>query len=135
MTYYNISKILEIMKNYHIYHDNLTTDNKDYASVGVTVYGIEATLPKPQGGTSDVTATEALKGIDDLPIFSLMRTDKKYIDDRLCRITDKLDIEITALRLEGLTIRDIGVATGLSKSHVQRKLVDIATIIKNGTSF
>ncbi len=131
MTYYDIPKILEIMKEYHIYRANMPDGNKEYASVGVTVYDEEAILPRANT-ISDVTANEALRGIDELPIFAQMRTDMKYIDDRLDRVTDKKDIEILALRLEGLTIRDIGASTGLSKSNVHRKLVNIATIIKMG---
>src|SRR5690625_4529231 len=109
MTYYDIPKILEIMKEYHIYRANMPDGNKEYASVGVTVYDEEAILPRANT-ISDVTANEALRGIDELPIFAQMRTDMKYIDDRLDRVTDKKDIEILALRLEGLTIRDIGAS-------------------------
>lgn len=130
MAYYDISRVLEIMENYHIYIANLQEITKDYASVGVAQYGIEATLPKAQGTTSDVVATEALRDIDELPLFAQMRTDVKYIDDRLDRVTSKLDVEILALRLEGLTVRDIGIATGYSKTHVHRKLVNIAKCLK-----
>lgn len=130
---YTVGKILDIMKNYHVYKGNLQIDAKRYASVGVAQYGIEASLPKAQGGNSDVVATEALRGMDELPMFALMRTDVKYIDDRLYRVTDEADIEILGLRLEGQTIRDIGAITGFSKSKVHRRLVNIAKIIQCGT--
>jgi len=127
MTYYDTTKVLDILKNYHIYMANVSNvDNRDYASVGVTVYDEEATLPRANK-ISDVTANEALKGIDELPLFAQMRTDIKYIDDRLDRVTD--NIEILGLRLEGLSVCDISVAVGYSKSHVHRKLVDIAESI------
>lgn len=127
---YNITEILEIMKDYHIYIANLQEATKYYASVGVAQYGIEASMPKAQGHTSDVVATEALRDIDELPVFAQMRTDVKYINDRLDRVEGKLCKEILGLRLEGMSIRDIGLVVGKSKTHVHRLLIKIAEYIK-----
>lgn len=129
MTYYDTSKVLEIMENYHIYMANITgSPEREYSSVGVTVYDEEAILPRANT-ISDVTANEALRGIDELPVFAQMRTDLKYINDRLDRVTVKRDIEILGLRLEGLSVRDIALAVGISKTHVHRRLVNIAECI------
>lgn len=133
MTYYNTSKVLQIIKDYHVYKVNIANACKrDYASVGVTAYNEEATLPRANT-ISDVTANEALRGIDELPVVSQMRTDIKYLEDRLDRVTDEIEIEILALRMEGLSASDIGAITLYSTRQIHRKLVDIAKLI-NGTN-
>src|SRR5699024_1868085 len=133
MTYYNTSKVLQIIKDYHIYKANISDMHKrDYASVGVTAYNEEAALPRANT-ISDVTANEALRGIDDLPVVAQMRTDIKYLEDRLDRVTDDIEIEILALRMEGLSASDIGAITLYSTRQIHRKLVDIAKLI-DGTN-
>lgn len=124
MTYYNTKRILTIMKNYHIYASQQPIE-KQYASVGVSVI-----TDMPSGNTlSDVTANAALRGIDELPIHTQMRTDKKYLDDRVYRITDYADREVLTLRLEGMSIRDIGINIGKSKTYINNKLIKIAGLI------
>lgn len=127
MSYYTTKKVLEIIENYQLYKSNLSS-SREYASVGVSQYGIEATLPKGNN-ISNVVELEAIRGIEELPYFAAIRTDVKYLDDRLGRVTDNLDIEILGLRLEGMTVRDIAAVTGYSKTHIHRKLVKIAEII------
>src|SRR5699024_3705995 len=101
MTYYNTSKVLQIIKDYHVYKTNIANACvRDYASAGVTADTEESTLPRTNK-ISDVTANEALRGIDDLPVVAQMRTDIKYLEDRLDRVTDEIEIEILALRMEG----------------------------------
>src|SRR5690625_203632 len=133
MTYYNTSKVLQIIKDYHVYKVNIANACKrDYASQGVTEYHEEAELPQATT-LSDVTANEALRGIDELPVVAQMRTDVKYLEDRLDRVTDDIEIDILALRMEGLSASDIGAITLYSTRQIHRKLVDIAKLI-NGTN-
>src|SRR5699024_6633265 len=133
MTYYNTSEVLQIIKNYHLYKANIAhACARDSASVGVTAYNGEATLPRANT-ISDVTENEALRGIDELPVVAQMRTDVKYLEDRLDRVTDDIEIEILALRMEGLSASDIGAITLYSTRQIHRKLVDIAKLI-NGTN-
>src|SRR5699024_11701187 len=111
MTYYNTSEVLQIIKDYHLYKDNIANACvRDYASVGVTAYNEEATPPRANT-ISDVTANEALMGIDELPVVAQMRTDVKYLEDRLDRVTDDIEVEILALRREGLSASDLGAIT------------------------
>src|SRR5699024_11029920 len=133
MTYYNTSKVLQIIKDYHLYKANIANPCvRDYASVGVTASNEEATLPRANT-MSAVTAKEALRRIDELPDVDQMRTDIKYLEDRLDRVTDEIEIEILALRMEGLSASDIGAITLYSTRQIHRKLVNIAKLI-NGTN-
>src|SRR5699024_8381036 len=133
MTYYNTSEVLQIIKDYHVYKANIAdTCKRDYASVGVTAYNEEATLPRANT-ISDVTANEAIRDMGELPVIAQMRTDIKYLEDRLDRVTDDIEVEILALRMEGLSASDIGAITLYSTRQIHRKLVDIAKLI-NGTN-
>lgn len=123
---YSIEKILEIMENYQIYKGNLEDTEKDYASVGVSII---TDMPRANS-ISNVVEREALRDIEELPAFALMRTDKKYLDDRLDRIEDNLHINILALRMEGLKIREIAYDVGYSKTHIHRLLIKIAETIR-----
>lgn len=132
MTYYTTEKVLEIIKDYQVYKGNMQEGDKGYSSVGVAQYGIEATMPKAQGTTSDVVANEAIKQVGESLVIASMRTDAKYLEDRLYRVEDEILKEILALRMEGHTIRDIAEVTLYSKSNVHKLLVKIAKIIKSG---
>src|SRR5699024_552409 len=122
MTYYTTKKVLEIMENYQTYKQAIQCFRKEYASVGVAMGGIESVMPKAQGGTSDVVANEALRQIETTKYHADIQTDMKYLEDRLDRVTDSIEIEILALRMEGHSIRDIASITLYSKSHVHRML-------------
>lgn len=128
---YEIEDILRIMKDYNINRSNINNESDDYASVGVSVYGIEASLPSGNG-TSDQVANEAIRMISEVPLFRMIRTDMKYIEDRLDRVTSGRHQEVMYHRLDGMTIRDIAKVTDYSKSHIHRLLVEVAKCI-NGT--
>src|SRR5699024_7444412 len=116
-----------------VYKTNIANACKrDYASVGVTAYNEEATLPRANT-ISDVTANEALSSIDELPVFTRMCTDVKYLEDRLDRMTVDIEIEILDLRMESLSASDIRAITLYSTRQIHRKLVNIAKLI-NGTN-
>src|SRR5699024_3788446 len=133
MTYYNTSEVLDIIKNYQIYKSNINnTHVRDSARVGVTVYSEEATLPRANV-ISDVKGTEAIRDMGELPVIAQMRTDINSLEDTLDRVTDDIEFEILALRMEGLIASDIGAITLYSTRQIHRKLVDIAKLI-NGTN-
>lgn len=127
MTYYSVDKILEIMKDYHVNRRNLN-ESKDYASVGVTMYGIESSLPRGNG-TSDQVANEALRMIDEPEHFKTIRSDMKYLEDRLYRINNAGHQAILSHRMSGSTIREISKLTGTARSSVDRALIKIAMCI------
>lgn len=129
MTYYSIPKILEIMKDYHKYISAIEDYKKEYASVGVGQYGIEASLPKGNN-ISNPVEQEALKQMDDIKYYADIRTNMKYLEDRLDRVQGDLCKEILGLRLEGLTIREIAEVTGYAKSYVHRLTIKIAEYIR-----
>ena len=125
---YTVDRILKIMEKYHIYRRQLNEQGLEYASVGVSIV---SDMPMSTG-ISDNVANEAIRKVDDIPLFNTMRTDMKYIEDRLGRVECGRHKEVMYHRLDGMTIRDIAKVTGYSKSHIHRLLVEVAKCI-NGT--
>lgn len=129
MTYYNKQKIKEIIKMYHHNTMLLKEHKKDYSSVGVAQGGIESTLPKAQGQTSDVVANEAIRQINANRYYSNIATDIKYVADRLYRITDERDAQIVNMFMLGNGIHDIANYFNCSRRNVDVRLDRIADTI------
>lgn len=128
MTYYSVNKILEIMKMYSIYKENVRNYKREHASVGVAQLGIEATMPKANT-ISDVVADEALKHVEDVHIFAEMKTDIKYLEDRWHRVTGEQDEKILSLRLDGYSAWQIARVSRCSERKVYNRLESIARMI------
>src|SRR5690625_1590278 len=128
MTYYNVSKVKDIIKNYHHNQEVLKQHTTHYSSVGVAQSGIESTLPKAQGQTSDVVANEAIRQIEANRVYADIRTDIKYLQDRLDRVKESEE-ELLTLFLTGHNIHDVANYFGCSTRTVDRKLDDIARCI------
>lgn len=123
--YYSTNKILQIMKMYHTNLNNLQTLQKEMRSVGVSQYGIEASLPKGND-ISSVVENEALRQIENTKMWSDIITDMKYIQDRWYRITDEKEAMVMHFRLSGYSVTDISQEVNMHKSHVYRLLVKVA---------
>lgn len=129
MTYYNISKVKDIIKNYHHNQQVLKDRNTHYSSVGVAQGGIESTLPKAQGQTSDVVANEVIRQIEANRYYAKVQTDMKYIDDRLYRITNERDAQIVNLFMLGYDVHDIANHYRCSRRNVDKRLDGVAKVI------
>ncbi len=129
MTYYNIPKILEIIRMYHINKQNIRENTRQIRSVGVGQYGIEATMPRGNT-TNDSTATEGIRLYENNKYFKQVQTDMKYIEDRWDRVTDEKEAQVLALRLIGNSETDIAYILGLHRSSVYRILDSVARTIK-----
>ena len=127
MTYYTKSKVKDIIKKYHHYTKQIQEYRKEYASVGVTVYSEEATMPRADT-ISDVTANEAINQAEELKIITLMKTDIKYINDRLYRVREE-DEEMLTLFMSGYNIHDVANYYSCSIKTINRKLDSIAMCI------
>lgn len=128
MAYYDIPKVLEIIRNYHHNINYIRDMSRDYASVGVSQYGIEASLPKGNNIT-DAVANEALRQIEMTGYFADIMTDIKYIQDRWDRVTDEKEAQVLNLRLSGLSASEIGQVIGCSERNVNKILRQVAQTI------
>ncbi len=128
MTYYNVEKVLEIIKGYKRNINMLGEMRKEFSSVGVAQYGIEASLPKGNKITN-VVEKEVLRQLESSSYFFKIKSDIKYLQDRWDRITDEKHAQVLALRLDGFPSREIADITEQSERNVNRLLREIAKII------
>lgn len=133
MTYYSVDKILDLIKMYHVNIEQIKSWQREYASVGVTVYDEEATLPKGNQ-ISDTVANEAIRLVNDDIVFNMIETDVKYIQDRLDRVTEKEDAVILSMRLSGYSVQDIANVHSVTTRTIHRRLEKIAMLIQGYTN-
>lgn len=133
MTYYNTEKVLEIMKDYHVNTQAIKNWNKEYASVGVGQYGIEAAMPRANT-ISNPVENEAIRQMEDVKHYADIQTDIKYLNDRLYRVPNEYEY-ILGLRLLGYSVTDIQESIGKSRGYVHNRLIRIAKSIVNELDF
>ncbi|NOG28539.1 hypothetical protein [Lysinibacillus fusiformis] len=96
-------------------------DNNSYIGAKTAMYGIEATLPKASGGTSDPVYTEVQRRV-----YSLNYRIKEYeqkiaeVQKRIPLIQGDREIEILHRLLNGDSMRAIGKHMGLSSTTIFR---------------
>lgn len=82
--------------------------------------GIESTMPKAQGGTSDPVALEVIRR-DKASKWVLKLEDKVlYIQERMCIIQDEREKAVLECMLDGLSMVAITKHMGLSRTHIYR---------------
>lgn len=89
-------------------------------------YGIEATMPKAQGGASDPVFNEIARRDKHITRMIGYKHKIKLIQDRIHVITDTREIEVLHWILEGKGYSWIARHMGLSHTHIKRIFSSIA---------
>lgn len=128
---YTVKRIIQIIKCYHINVQNLKDlQREEMKSVGVSQYGIEASLPKGNN-ISSVVENEALRQIENTKFWAETITDIKYLQDRWNRITEEREAQVLSLYLDGFKTSDVAEIMKMNRSGVYRMLERIACQIKS----
>ncbi|MGE8207822.1 helix-turn-helix transcriptional regulator [Heyndrickxia sp. NPDC080065] len=91
------------------------------AGEGLTAqYGIEATLPKPQGVTSDPVYKETVRREKRYKKIAQYEEKVQVIQDHMYLISNERESEVLYWLLEGKSYRWIALHMGLSHSHIRR---------------
>ncbi|WP_346235712.1 LuxR C-terminal-related transcriptional regulator [Lysinibacillus telephonicus] len=111
------------------YHWMLNAVKEIRAELGIGAktaqYGIEATLPKGQGNTSDPVELEVArraKKIKRLKEYEMQLMEVQY---RIEKVKGVREIQVLDWMLDGKSMRWIGKVMGLSHTHVQNIKVSI----------
>ena len=83
-------------------------------------YGIEATMPTPQGGNSDPVYREVERREKKSKWVQRLEYKVMFVQDRTAIITDEREVAVLECLLDGLSITAISKHMGLSRRHVQR---------------
>ncbi|WP_427110442.1 LuxR C-terminal-related transcriptional regulator [Lysinibacillus xylanilyticus] len=96
-------------------------DNNSYIGARTAMYGIEATLPKASGGTSDPVFTEVQRRV-----YSLNYRIKEYeqkiaeVQKRITYVIGDREVEVLHRLLDGDSMRAIGKHMKLSSTTIFR---------------
>ncbi|WLR44464.1 DNA-binding response regulator (plasmid) [Bacillus carboniphilus] len=133
----NKKEVENILKNYHWMVNsvrNLRSSMLD-AGEGLTAqYGIESSMPKPQGTNGDPIYREVLRRENRLGRIENYKEKISEIQDRLHLIKNDREIEVLHWLLEGKSYRWIGHHMGLSEAHIRRMRNSIVNQLANGTN-
>ncbi|MGE8207666.1 helix-turn-helix transcriptional regulator [Heyndrickxia sp. NPDC080065] len=133
-------EIGNILKDYHwmINSIKILRDSMKEAGEGLTAqYGIEATLPKPQGVTSDPVYKETVRREKRYSKIAQYEEKVQVIQDRMYLIKDERESEVLYWLLDGKSYRWIGEHMRLSFSHIKRirdSIIDKLANETNGTN-
>lgn len=99
-----------------------------YNGAKIAQYGIEATLPKASGQTSDVVFTEVVRRNKHLKRINEYIRKIQEVQKRIDKITEPREAEVLFWLLDGKSLRWIGLHMGLSHVTI-RKIKD--SILEN----
>lgn len=117
------NEIEQILKDYHwmINSIKIMRESLKDPGEGLTAqYGVESSLPKPKGTTSDPVHREVIrrgKRVDKIREFEDRILDFQGL---FHKVHDERECEVLYWLLEGKSYRWIGYHMGLSASHIQR---------------
>ncbi|WP_244882332.1 helix-turn-helix transcriptional regulator [Oceanobacillus oncorhynchi] len=80
--------------------------------------GIESTMPKSKGGTSDPIALEVIRRDKNSKWLDKLETKVLFIQKRIHLITDEREKAVLECMLDGLSMSSIGHHMGLSRRHI-----------------
>lgn len=82
--------------------------------------GIESTMPKAQGETSDPVAQEVIRRDKNNDWLNKLESKALFIQKRMSVIQDEREKVILECLLDGLSMSAIGRHVGLSERHIRR---------------
>ncbi|MEJ9210109.1 DNA-binding response regulator [Bacillus smithii] len=137
----NKKEIEQILKDYHWMINSIKIMRKSLQEDGeeriTAQYGVESSLPKPKGTTSDPVYREILRREKRWKKIEQYERKVKMIQDRIHVIQDEREFEVLNWLLDGKSYRWIGHHMGLSFSHIRRirdSIVEKLANVPNGTN-
>lgn len=119
----NKKEIENILKNYHWMLNSIKIMREsidDEISSKTAMYGVESSMPKPQGNPGDPVYADVVRRSKYWKKIEAYEQKVQYIQDRVNLITDDRESEVLFWLLEGKSYRWIAQHMGLSSSHIKR---------------
>lgn len=119
----NSFDIENTLKDYHWMINSIKIMRQSLENAGdglIAQYGIEATMPKAQGQTSDPVYSEVVRRSKRWKKVESYENKVKMIQERIHLIEDEREIEVLHWLLEGKGYSWIARHMGLSERHIRR---------------
>lgn len=104
---------------------------EDVCGANISQYGIEATMPKPQGQTSDPILREVQRLMKQDTVIAKYEAKVRYIQNRWDRITDEKQAMIFNMVLSGVGYDKIAKTVELSAQRIHQIINEIAETLKD----
>ena len=120
---YSDKEIKHILSNYFWMIKEVKRINDELSEIETSVtaqYGIEASMPKPQGLTSDAIANEVIRRDKKAQRKYEFIRKIKYVQERIYLIEDDREKVVLDCLLDGMSISAISNHMGLSRTHIDR---------------
>ena len=132
---YTIEKIMDLINNYPFYIKRIIKLRERYlnevAGGNISQYGIESTLPKPQGNNSDPVYNEMQRLLKMDKELSRLEYKVRYIQNRGERVVDERLGLVFNMRLSGKTYQEIADELEVTKPRVNQMMNEICTILQD----
>lgn len=103
----------------------------DVCGASIAQYGIEATMPKPQGQTSDPVLREVQRLMRQDSVIAKYEQKVLYIQNRWDRVTDERQAMIFNQVLTGTSFEVISETMNLSRQRIHQIVNEIAELLKD----
>lgn len=132
---YSTEKIMDLINNYPFYIKRIIKLRERYlnevAGGNISQYGIESSLPKPQGNNSDPVYNEMQRLLKMDKELSRLEYKVRYIQNRGERVVDERLGLVFNMRLSGKTYQEIADELEVTKPRVNQMMNEICTILQD----
>lgn len=130
---YSTKQVLTMIKEYQKNVKAIAHLRKEYLESicggNIAQYGIESTMPKAVGQTSDPVFREVTRLLKQDKVIAKFEMKVEYIQNRWDRVTDETQEIILSQVLSGTSYVYIAETMGISKTRVNQIMNDIAKIL------
>lgn len=132
---YSTEKIMDLINSYPYYISRLKELDAQYKSeVGggaTSQYGIDAAMPKAQGGNSDPAHNDTIRRMKMDKELNRLQAKVRYIQNRWDRITDERTALVFNLRLNGMTYQSISKEVGVSPQRAHSIMNEVCETLQD----
>ncbi|MGP0637761.1 hypothetical protein ACTRV7_04975 [Staphylococcus xylosus] len=122
---YTPTEVKQLITDYHWMRRLIDHQVYEYDSTSTGQYGIEAAMPKGQGGTGDKVLVRVIKNDKDRRKTQELIEKVAFIDDHEHLITNDKNYHILQLLKQGESITGIEVLMRISRKNVYTRIGEI----------
>lgn len=126
--YYTPSEVKEIIFDYSWITRLVESNVYDDDSVSIGSYGVESSMPKAQGGTSDKVLVKVLQNERQRNETEKLVEKLQFIDEHEHLITNLKNYHILQLIKRGESITRIEVLIDISRKNIHNRVGQIVTL-------
>lgn len=125
---YTPTEVKQLITDYHWMRRLIDHQVYEYDSTSTGQYGIEAAMPKGQGGTGDKVLVRVIKNDKDRRKTQELIEKVAFIDDYEHLITNYKNYHILQLLKQGESITGIEVLMRISRKNVYTRIGEIVNV-------